>query len=184
MRSDIEIAQSTTLLPIDRVARKLGLGEEDLERNGQYMAKLRLPREKRKQRGKLILVTAINPTQAGEGKTTTSIGLADAMNRLGAKTVLAMREPSLGPVFGLKGGATGGGEHRHHRGRTHYGLILRRRKNLRFCDKFFWHIIKKKAGRHRMCLPVPLYSVFYFLKKATTTAPGPAWVPMTLPTVV
>ncbi|WP_337591226.1 formate--tetrahydrofolate ligase [Vescimonas sp.] len=109
MRSDIEIAQSTTLLPIDRVARKLGLGEEDLERNGQYMAKLRLPREKRKQRGKLILVTAINPTQAGEGKTTTSIGLADAMNRLGAKTVLALREPSLGPVFGLKGGATGGG---------------------------------------------------------------------------
>ena len=109
MRSDIEIAQSTTLLPIDRVARKLGLGEEDLERNGQYMAKLRLPREKRRQRGKLILVTAINPTQAGEGKTTTSIGLADAMNRLGAKTVLALREPSLGPVFGLKGGATGGG---------------------------------------------------------------------------
>ena len=109
MRSDIEIAQSTTLLPIDRVARKLGLGEEELERNGQYMAKLRLPREKRKQRGKLILVTAINPTQAGEGKTTTSIGLADAMNRLGAKTVLALREPSLGPVFGLKGGATGGG---------------------------------------------------------------------------
>ena len=109
MRSDIEIAQSTTLLPIDRVARKLGLGEEELERNGQYMAKLRLPREKQKQRGKLILVTAINPTQAGEGKTTTSIGLADAMNRLGAKTVLALREPSLGPVFGLKGGATGGG---------------------------------------------------------------------------
>ena len=85
MRSDIEIAQSTTLLPIDRVARKLGLGEEELERNGQYMAKLRLPREKRKQRGKLILVTAINPTQAGEGKTTTSIGLADAMNRLGER---------------------------------------------------------------------------------------------------
>ena len=84
MRSDIEIAQSTTLLPIDRVAWQLGLGEEELERNGQYMAKLRLPREKRKQRGKLILVTAINPTQAGEGKTTTSIGLADAMNRLGA----------------------------------------------------------------------------------------------------
>ena len=109
MRSDIEIAQSTTLLPIDRVARKLGLGEEDLERTGQYMAKLRLPREKRKQRGKLILVTAITPTQAGEGKTTTSIGLADAMNRLGAKTVLALREPALGPEFGLEGGATGGG---------------------------------------------------------------------------
>ena len=109
MRSDIEIAQSTTLLPIDRVARKLGLGEEELERNGQYMAKLRLPREKRKQRGKLILVTAITPTPAGEGKTTTSVGLADGLRKLGKKSVVALREPSLGPVFGVKGGAAGGG---------------------------------------------------------------------------
>ncbi len=109
MRSDIEIAQSTTLLPIARVAEKLGLGEENLEYYGKYMAKLRLPPEKLQNRGKLILVTAINPTKAGEGKTTTSIGLADALNRLGKKAVLSLREPSLGPVFGLKGGATGGG---------------------------------------------------------------------------
>ena len=109
MRSDIEIAQSTTLLPIARVAEKLGLGEENLEYYGKYMAKLRLPPEKLQSRGKLVLVTAINPTKAGEGKTTTSIGLADALNRLGKKAVLSLREPSLGPVFGLKGGATGGG---------------------------------------------------------------------------
>ena len=110
MRSDIEIAQSTSLQPIARVAEKLGLGEENLEPYGRYMAKLRLPPEKPGQkRGKLILVTAINPTKAGEGKTTTSIGLADALNRLGKKAVLSLREPSLGPVFGMKGGATGGG---------------------------------------------------------------------------
>ena len=110
MRSDIEIAQSTPLQPIARVAEKLGLGEENLEPYGRYMAKLRLPPEKPGQkRGKLILVTAINPTKAGEGKTTTSIGLADALNRLGKKAVLSLREPSLGPVFGMKGGATGGG---------------------------------------------------------------------------
>ena len=109
MRSDIEIAQSTTLLPIARVAEKLGLGEENLEHYGRYMAKLRLPPEKLENRGKLVLVTAINPTKAGEGKTTTSIGLADALNRLGKKAALSLREPSLGPVFGLKGGATGGG---------------------------------------------------------------------------
>ena len=110
MRSDIEIAQSCTLQPISRVAEKLGLGEEHLEHYGRYIAKLRLPPDLmgRKQ-GKLILVTAINPTKAGEGKTTTSIGLADALNRMGKKAVLALREPSLGPVFGLKGGAAGGG---------------------------------------------------------------------------
>ena len=110
MHADIEIAQSCTLQPISRVAEKLGLGEENLEHYGKYMAKLRLPPEKPgEKRGKLILVTAINPTSAGEGKTSTSIGLADALNKLGRKTVLALREPSLGPVFGLKGGATGGG---------------------------------------------------------------------------
>ena len=110
MRSDIEIAQSCTLQPISRVAEKLGLGEKHLEHYGRYIAKLRLPPDLmgRKQ-GKLILVTAINPTKAGEGKTTTSIGLADALNRMGKKAVLALREPSLGPVFGLKGGAAGGG---------------------------------------------------------------------------
>ena len=110
MRSDIEIAQSCTLQPISRVAEKLGLGEEHLEHYGRYIAKLRLPPDLMgRKRGKLILVTATNPTKAGEGKTTTSIGLADALNRMGKKAVLALREPSLGPVFGLKGGAAGGG---------------------------------------------------------------------------
>ena len=110
MRSDIEIAQSCTLQPISRVAEKLGLGEEYLEHYGRYIAKLRLPPDLMgRKRGKLILVTATNPTKAGEGKTTTSIGLADALNRMGKKAVLALREPSLGPVFGLKGGAAGGG---------------------------------------------------------------------------
>ena len=110
MRPDIEIARSHTLRPISLVAQKLGLGEENLEHYGRYMAKLRLPPpEPEEKRGKLILVTAINPTKAGEGKTTTSIGLADALNRLGKRTVLSLREPSLGPVFGMKGGATGGG---------------------------------------------------------------------------
>lgn len=110
MRPDIEIARSHTLRPISQVAQKLGLGEENLEHYGRYMAKLRLPPpEPEEKRGKLILVTAINPTKAGEGKTTTSIGLADALNRLGKRTVLSLREPSLGPVFGMKGGATGGG---------------------------------------------------------------------------
>ena len=110
MRSDIEIAQSCTLQPISRVAEKLGLGEEHLEHYGRYIAKLRLPPDLMgRKRGKLILVTAINPTKAGEGKTTTSIGLADALNRMGKKAVLALREPSQGPVFGLKGGAAGGG---------------------------------------------------------------------------
>lgn len=110
MRPDIEIARSHTLRPISQVAQKLGLGEENLEHYGRYMAKLRLPPpEPEEKRGKLILITAINPTKAGEGKTTTSIGLADALNRLGKRAVLSLREPSLGPVFGMKGGATGGG---------------------------------------------------------------------------
>ena len=110
MRPDIEIARSHTLRPISQVAQKLGLGEENLEHYGRYMAKLRLPPpDPEEKRGKLILVTAINPTKAGEGKTTTSIGLADALNRLGKRTVLSLREPSLGPVFGMKGGAAGGG---------------------------------------------------------------------------
>ena len=110
MRPDIEIARSHTLRPISQVAEKLGLGEENLEQYGRYMAKLRLPpADPEEKRGKLILVTAINPTKAGEGKTTTSIGLADALNRLGKRAVLSLREPSLGPVFGMKGGAAGGG---------------------------------------------------------------------------
>ena len=110
MKTDIEIAQSCPLLPITAIGAKLGLTEEQLECYGRYKAKL-LPSATvgKPQSGKLILVTAINPTAAGEGKTTTSIGLADSLSALGKKTVLALREPSLGPVFGLKGGATGGG---------------------------------------------------------------------------
>ena len=110
MKTDIEIAQEAELLPIDQIAAQLGLEGEGLEHYGRYKAKvdtLALKDEPRK--GKLILVTAINPTPAGEGKTTTSVGLADALHLLGKKVVLALREPSLGPVFGVKGGAAGGG---------------------------------------------------------------------------
>ena len=110
IKSDIEIAQEAVMLPIGEVAAKLGVGEEALEPYGRTKAKLDIHALKDKPRkGKLILVTAINPTPAGEGKTTTSVGLADALTRLGKKTVLCLREPSLGPVFGVKGGAAGGG---------------------------------------------------------------------------
>ncbi len=109
-KSDIEIAQEAKMLPIFEVAQKAGLSEDMLEPYGYTKAKVDIHSLKDKpQKGKLILVTAINPTPAGEGKTTTSIGLADAMNRLGHQTMLALREPSLGPVFGVKGGAAGGG---------------------------------------------------------------------------
>ena len=107
MLSDIEIAESAKLKDIREVAAQLGLSEDELELYGRYKAKVSLPEKKRK--AKLILVTAINPTASGEGKTTVSIGLADAMKRLGKKVCLALREPSLGPVFGVKGGAAGGG---------------------------------------------------------------------------
>jgi formate--tetrahydrofolate ligase len=110
MQSDIEIARAATLLPIDAVAAKLGITLDAVDPYGRYKAKLDLSKIATSGRtGKLILVTAINPTPAGEGKTTTSVGLADALNRTGRKTVLALREPSLGPCFGAKGGATGGG---------------------------------------------------------------------------
>ena len=112
MLSDIEIAQSTEVQPIVNIAAKLGIAEDDLEFYGKYKAKLSesLIREKSAgSDGKLILVTAINPTPAGEGKTTTSVGLGDALSLIGKKTVIALREPSLGPVFGVKGGAAGGG---------------------------------------------------------------------------
>lgn len=108
MLSDIEIAESAKLEDIRVVAARLGLTEEELEPYGKYKAKLSLPAGL-KRNGKLILVTAINPTASGEGKTTVSIGLADGMRRLGKKVCLALREPSLGPVFGVKGGAAGGG---------------------------------------------------------------------------
>ena len=110
MKSDLEIAHSVQLKEIREVAKSCGIAEEKLSCYGKYKAKLDLSLLKEKQKeGKLVLVTAITPTPAGEGKTTTTIGLADALRRIGKNAVVALREPSLGPVFGIKGGATGGG---------------------------------------------------------------------------
>ncbi len=111
MKSDIEIAQSVKMKPIVEIADKLGISHDDLEIFGKYKAKIPLKYidEKKVKQAKLILVTAITPTPAGEGKTTTSIGLAQALNKIGKKTTVVLREPSLGPVFGIKGGAAGGG---------------------------------------------------------------------------
>lgn len=109
---DIEIARNTKLQKIEEIAEKLGINEEELETYGKYKAKISLKafeRLKNKENGKLILVTAINPTPLGEGKTTMAIGLADGLRKIGKNSILALREPSLGPVFGIKGGATGGG---------------------------------------------------------------------------
>ena len=112
MLTDIEIAQNAKMLPIERIAGQLGIGREWLELYGDYKAKIKdglLEQMKDKPDGKLVLVTAINPTPAGEGKTTVTVGLGQAMGRLGKKAVIALREPSLGPVMGVKGGAAGGG---------------------------------------------------------------------------
>ena len=112
MKTDIEIAQEATMLHIREVAAKAGISEDDLEYYGKYKAKISddwYEKNKNNKDGKLILVTAINPTPAGEGKTTTSVGLSQAFNKLGKKCVVALREPSLGPCFGIKGGAAGGG---------------------------------------------------------------------------
>lgn len=112
MMTDVEIAQNAEMKDIREIAKKLNITEDELELYGKYKAKVTLPvwdKIKNRPNGKLILVTAINPTPAGEGKTTTSVGLADAFSRQGKKTVVALREPSLGPCFGLKGGAAGGG---------------------------------------------------------------------------
>ena len=112
MKSDVEIAQEATMQPIGEIAAKLGLTEDEIEPYGRYKAKIASAaweRVKDRPNGKLVLVTAINPTPAGEGKTTTSVGLADAFRQQGKKTAVALREPSLGPCFGLKGGAAGGG---------------------------------------------------------------------------
>ncbi|HZV98297.1 MAG TPA: formate--tetrahydrofolate ligase [Methylophilaceae bacterium] len=112
MPSDIEIAQQSKLHKVTDIARKLGLAEESVEHYGQYKAKIDLklnPQLNDRPNGKLILVTAISPTPAGEGKTTTTVGLGDALNRIGKQTIICLREPSMGPVFGLKGGAAGGG---------------------------------------------------------------------------
>ena len=109
-KSDIEIAQEAEVLPISQVEATVGLTDEMLEHYGKYKAKVDIHALADKPaKAKLVLVTAINPTPAGEGKTTTSVGLGDALNLMGKKAVLALREPSLGPVFGIKGGAAGGG---------------------------------------------------------------------------
>ena len=112
MKTDVEIAQEAVMEPISRIAAGLGIAEDDLELYGKYKAKISLDawnKVKDRPDGKLVLVTAINPTPAGEGKTTTSVGLADAFHKQGKKIAVALREPSLGPCFGLKGGAAGGG---------------------------------------------------------------------------
>ena len=112
MKTDIQIAQEATMLPIKEVAASIGIEEDDLELYGKYKAKISdslINRSKNNPDGKLILVTAINPTPAGEGKTTTSVGLGQAFGKLGKKALIALREPSLGPCFGIKGGAAGGG---------------------------------------------------------------------------
>jgi len=112
MKTDIEIAQSIELQPIVDVVKIIGLVDDDLELYGKYKAKLSFDKIREVEKntvGKLILVTAINPTPAGEGKSTITIGLADALNKIGKKTMIAIREPSLGPVMGIKGGAAGGG---------------------------------------------------------------------------
>jgi formate--tetrahydrofolate ligase len=112
VKSDIEIAQESKMMPIVEIAEKIGLEEDDLELFGKYKAKLSneaLAKLKTKDSGKIILVTSINPTPAGEGKSTVTVGLADAFNRIGKNTIVAIREPSLGPTMGIKGGATGGG---------------------------------------------------------------------------
>jgi len=111
MLNDMEIAENVEIKPIEEIASQLGLKEEDLEKYGKYKAKISpwIKLEGKGKTGKLIMVTAMTPTPAGEGKTTTSIGLADALSHIGEKAVVALREPSLGPVFGMKGGATGGG---------------------------------------------------------------------------
>ena len=109
--SDLEIAQKAKLLPIFTIAQRLGIDPEVAEPYGRTKAKLPLTLidQKKVAKSKLILVTAVSPTPAGEGKTTTSIGLSEGLNKLGKKTVVVLREPSLGPVFGMKGGAAGGG---------------------------------------------------------------------------
>ena len=112
MKSDIQIAQEAKMEPIKNIAEKLGLGEEDIEYYGKYKCKISLDvydKVKDNKDGKLVLVTAINPTPAGEGKSTVTVGLGEALNKMGKNTVIALREPSLGPVFGIKGGAAGGG---------------------------------------------------------------------------
>ena len=129
MPSDIEIARAARLLPIGAIAEKLGIPDEALSPYGKHVAKVDLDwlKTNRRKPGKLVLVTAINPTPAGEGKTTTTVGLGDALNRIGKKTVIALREPSLGPCLGVKGGAAGGG---------HAQIVPMEQINLHFTGDF------------------------------------------------
>ncbi|HBC95523.1 MAG TPA: formate--tetrahydrofolate ligase, partial [Clostridium sp.] len=110
-KSDLEIAQECKMENIQDIAKKIGISEDDIELYGKYKAKVdyNLLKTTPSKKGKLILCTAINPTPAGEGKTTTSIGVADALAKLNKSVIVALREPSMGPVFGIKGGAAGGG---------------------------------------------------------------------------
>ena len=111
--TDIEIAQKNVMIPVTEVAAKIGLTEKDLDLYGSYKAKINYEKlnslQASEKKGKLILVTAMTPTAAGEGKSTVTIALGDGLNKIGKKTVIALREPSLGPCFGIKGGACGGG---------------------------------------------------------------------------
>ena len=113
MKTDIDIARAAEIKPIEAIAAKLGIADKYLEQYGKYKAKVNLsiiPEHlKDRKNGKLILVTAISPTPAGEGKTTTSVGLVDGLNHIGKNAMICLREPSLGPCFGMKGGAAGGG---------------------------------------------------------------------------
>ncbi|MFR8644166.1 MAG: formate--tetrahydrofolate ligase, partial [Monoglobus pectinilyticus] len=112
MKTDIEIAQESVMQPIAEIAEKLGMSADDIELYGKYKAKLSedyIESLEDKPEGKLVLVTAINPTPAGEGKTTVTVGLGEAMPKIGENAVIALREPSMGPVMGIKGGAAGGG---------------------------------------------------------------------------
>ena len=112
MNIDLEIAKNSHMLEIDAIANKLNINSKHIENYGKYKAKISLDimnELDEKENGKLILVTSTNPTPYGEGKTTTSIGINDSLNRIGQKSLVVLREPSLGPVFGIKGGATGGG---------------------------------------------------------------------------
>ena len=109
MKSDIQIAQEAVMKPIREIASSIGLDDEQIEFYGKYKAKIDVNRISKEKKGKLVLVTAMSPTPAGEGKSTVTIGLADAFTKLGKKSIIALREPSLGPVMGIKGGACGGG---------------------------------------------------------------------------
>lgn len=117
MKTDIEIAQAADIQPITKIAEKIGLSFDDIELYGKYKAKIPLEvldKFDQQSEGKLVLVTSINPTPAGEGKSTVTVGLADAFARQGKNVMVALREPSLGPVMGIKGGAAGGGLHRYY----------------------------------------------------------------------